>query len=124
MELKELLERLEKAKGPDRELDKALIQYDNRDDIGVCWCPGVCKIPGKVCVAIPLYTSSIDAAVALVEQVLPGWDYGMGSKGWGRVFNQERLVTECKRTIPLALCTALVKAKMAMENPEVVVDYA
>lgn len=65
--LDDLIERLEKAGGPDRELDIALTkqfiagkQYRHPD-------------------LAPPYTTSLDAAVALVERVLPGWGWQVGT---------------------------------------------
>jgi hypothetical protein len=56
-ELQSLLERVKAASGPDRELDRA---FDRRD---------IFPVYGDH----PQYTASIDAALGLVEKVLPGW---------------------------------------------------
>jgi hypothetical protein len=53
-----LIERLEKLTGPDREVDLMIAQVVLGRSIGVA-----------------RFTASIDAAVALVERVLPGWGY-------------------------------------------------
>jgi hypothetical protein len=74
--LSELLAKVQAASGPDRELDiantKALVHgkfYQTPETAGP-------------------YTSSIDAALALVERVLPGWWYHMAK---GRLSPSEPL---------------------------------
>src|SRR5262245_50781771 len=66
--LSELLERVRKAKGPDRELDKALWRHlifdAELDKPGHDWMAQVGK-------TTPAYTASIDSALALVERLLP-----------------------------------------------------
>jgi len=71
--LAELIERLEKADGPDRGLDSevevATGQAKYRDGKGrACYHDGRRD-------RVPHYTASIDAAVALAERVLPGWKW-------------------------------------------------
>jgi len=55
----EIIERLEKADGPDRELDHA---------IDAMLPTGVPRHVWR-----PIYTASLDAAIALVERTLPGY---------------------------------------------------
>lgn len=125
-DLSELRERLEKAEGPCRELDLAicealnLVEVEQDDIIGP---HPVVKLPGKTyCTAAPL-TSSLDAAVALVErqnrlwtmesggapscvyiaQVCSGGDY----PGWHE---------GASTTAALALCTALLRAMEADDD--------
>lgn len=57
-DLAELLVRVKAATGPDREIDRAIERLEHGPDV----------IPFT-----PAYTASIDAALALVERVLPGW---------------------------------------------------
>ncbi|CCQ75078.1 hypothetical protein [Magnetospira sp. QH-2] len=94
--------RLEKATGGNRELDRAL-----RD----AWDPAE---QGD-----PPYTESVDACLALVKKVLPGWHWhvGWGASGFlpyamisrdGREFHADG------PTVPLALLRAVVKA---LEEP-------
>lgn len=98
LDLTALLERVRNAAGPDRELDCRLshhfdqkgIWYGTGDDSR--WAP-VATVDGwdepkwasmKDEYVSPLmkhYTASIDAAVALVERVLPEWQYHMGTCG-------------------------------------------
>jgi len=57
-----LIAQLEKAEGPDRELDGDIWRYAMSSETrGVKFGP------------VPHLTSSIDAAVSLAERVLPGW---------------------------------------------------
>jgi hypothetical protein len=61
MDLSDLIARVEKAEGPDRELDR-----DLADAFGLS--QGKLEHPER-------YSSSIDAAVSLAELVLPGWGW-------------------------------------------------
>lgn len=66
-DLTSLIERLEKAEGPSRELDRAIWEAfgsPSRSD-------GVPEFAGFL--GIAMFSSSIDAAVSLAERVLPGW---------------------------------------------------
>lgn len=86
-DLSELIERVKAATGPDRDLDIALLplwepghdalkSYDDRyqtelrDGVFSVW-----KLDGGYSASIqfPRFTTSIDAALALAERVLPGW---------------------------------------------------
>lgn len=71
-QLRELAERLGKATGPYRELDDII--WDELDS-----CRSGCPIS---------YTSFVDAALALVERLLPGWEWVVGTnvKDGERVF--------------------------------------
>ena len=86
-----LSERLEKAKGADRNLDRAIFdalgfevhEFDPGDgDVSQWrqWADGTRVKDTHV-------TASIDAALALVERVLPGWTVQIfqlrRNKGWG-----------------------------------------
>lgn len=66
----ELAERLEKATGPDRELDyRILMGVHKTDGRGYLWDPHG---------ADHRFTSSIDATVALIHEQLPGWWWKTG----------------------------------------------
>ena len=66
--LTELLARVEAAVGPDRELDLAIgIEFGEADHSGPAY-----HRPFKDWARH--YTASIDAALALVEKMLPGWN--------------------------------------------------
>lgn len=128
-----LLERLEGATGPDRELDFALgktldhvpanAEWQGPEDGSLLLWPGTQEYPGVG--TLPSYTASIDAALALVERVLPGWrpsmqqsragqfDCYLHSKdetGWLRQSHGEAW------TLPLAILIATLKA-LAKSQP-------
>jgi hypothetical protein len=94
-DLNELLERVEKAMGPDRELDgeiaAALRDGDKLPDWAKNWA-GEWRptIQGSVVLmqnsgepgphfSSSKYTASIDAALALVERKLPGWHWSVSN---------------------------------------------
>ena len=80
--LGDLLERLEAATGPDREIDKAVMlaigrarEIDPWMFYGpgeTVWCFGDYEHE-SVNPALPYVTASLDAVLALVEEKLPGW---------------------------------------------------
>jgi hypothetical protein len=80
--LKELLERVEKATGPDRDIDFDLAEL--LDEFAFVPTFGMAgnwyKRPVQygLTTDVPAYTASIDAAVALVGKVLPGWSWVVG----------------------------------------------
>lgn len=87
-ELSELIERVEKATGADRELDRDLhealtgecVHRHTREEY--CWDNIViCNDCGKEHPSQkwPWYTASLDAVVALVEKQRPGWACGVDS---------------------------------------------
>jgi hypothetical protein len=88
--LRELLARVESAAGPDRELDYAIhdIQmggwlqehgYERSKD-GDGYVTDTPPVEGTSrCCGPEEFTSSIDAAVALCERVLPGWWWKVGT---------------------------------------------
>lgn len=85
MTLSDLIARVEAATGPDRETD------------GMIWCAAndyqFLEWDGDGCRYravsdgwfdshhIPSYTASLDAAIGLVERVLPGWVWNVSSTG-------------------------------------------
>lgn len=111
MELKELIERVKAATGPDRELD---------EDIRIHFDPvgSVFYSESKA------YTGSIDAALALVERCLPGWTVARMSQGDNRLWTvelREGFLTSYGKvviqpdhwqgtTLPLAIILALLTA--------------
>lgn len=90
--LRGLIARLEKLEGPDREIDGLLFGWlHNTEPCGTFMCGFVEEkfqfrhpddspegryrawyVSGD---DVPAYTESLDAAVALVERVLPGWSW-------------------------------------------------
>lgn len=101
----DLIERLEKAEGPDREVDAEIciaLQYGGLNSDGASnvrtdpdWEGDLLfEIEGdahpECCSPIPALTSSLDAAIALIERVLPGWFWRAGKtslfpNGWAYV---------------------------------------
>jgi len=74
--LKELIDRVERASGPDREIDKAIAIFVEWTATG--------KEPPETgtpdywysdAFGMPAYTASIDAALSLVERFRPGWHW-------------------------------------------------
>ena len=89
-DLSSLIARLEKAEGPSRDLD-AYIHFRDRVSriekiaaakTGHINIQGSDFSGGTVLLGenVPVYTSSIDAAVSLATRVLPGWGWGVESK--------------------------------------------
>lgn len=133
--LQGLLERVEGAGGPDRELDADLmIQFEAPGSVKVKqktggWTTahpkyakgamnymivGKTKYPDQ-------YTSSVDAALALVERVLPEWQVYMEvlrpANGGCRASVEPNLASGWRRgaTLPLAILSALLRALIAKD---------
>jgi hypothetical protein len=143
MSLHELLERVKAASGPDRELDAAIHMAVLPDDFASkimrgdyathSWRLG----SGGVSYVSPnsggtsggshpvaAYTASIDAAVALIERVLPGCEWDVSTASGGRAGYEVEIVrphggawTRPGPTPPLALIAALLEAKIAEDKP-------
>lgn len=121
--MRDLIERLEKAKGADRELDFAIasacgfdvrLEGSNRTDQSKIFNAYDCnnkRISSK-------FTSSIDAAVALVERALPGWTWTLDSASSTATLWKDDEASEATHQVPgatpaIALCIALLRAKEA-----------
>jgi hypothetical protein len=86
--LRDLKERVGKATGPDRELDGALEVQVRRfeayaaglnDETRAKWKHNVGTVfDGNTGYSAALHSASIDASLALVERVLPGWVWHVG----------------------------------------------
>ena len=135
-DLDALLERLEKATGPDRELDEAIMALfytlDERhigttegwDDDPDSFKPVKDRVwvdPATdkwVSTAAFHFTASIDAALALVERVLPGWMHANGNCGeqnmpWACITEPDEPCRDFSAgapTEPLAILIALLRA--------------
>lgn len=141
--LRSLLERCEKASGPDRELDAdlavAMGHFDYRLRYGLEDCRivrgriidanqvevGVVGKGGLLFIDdLPKFTASLDAAVALIEKALPGWDWrgqSMGSDGcfaevWWHGWRDDTVIHAEAKSPTLALLSALLKALIAREE--------
>ena len=87
----EIIERLEKAEGFDRDIDADIyIEFNipaervgRLDRLGGCvgWWPK--DAPYESAVDVPRYTASLDAAIALVERTLPGWRFAIERRANG-----------------------------------------
>lgn len=135
----EIIERLEKLTGPDRELDRAIMAiaylWERRHIGAACWDDGhdTCCPGGKHIDDVWVdpttdkwvtnardgfnFTASLDAAVALVEKMLPGWGFYLRSDkeghGCGLVYPDAFRVTPCHcrgATPPIAMLLALFRA--------------
>ena len=97
----ELIAALKSAKGPDRELDKAVWRQFH--------APGM--EPGST-IHFPKYTASIDAAVALIERVRPETLWAVYSGGEAEVDDETGTATVGARaaTPAIALCIALLES--------------
>ncbi|MGX5719875.1 hypothetical protein [Shinella zoogloeoides] len=102
-DLSSLIARLEKAEGPDRELDRDIaltvdgFVYEKRGKDAKPWFYHSTIGGRRQLISpynserLPAYTSSIDAAVSLAERVLPGrsvmmgWRQSSETKPWARV---------------------------------------
>ena len=121
--LEGLLEMVRMATGPDRKLDSALMRYvvwvrANDEEIAHALAEDDLKPFTQRrhdADAVPRLTGSLDAAVALVETVLPGahWDVQAGGCAWIRVDDADIGDAWNLATPALALCAALLTAILA-----------
>lgn len=134
-ELEELLERVKKATGPgDKALryidchmwviaqggDARMVVCDSSEQdfiwergIDGLWIRSVVKFR-----SVPKYTASIDAALALVERVLPGWQYNI-MDGYCELRHPtfpSKDVSAFGATTPLAIVAATLSALIAQEK--------
>ncbi len=103
-QLAKLLAQVRSVTGADRALDAAVVACFGAE-------PDEEEDP-------PHYTASTDLCIALVHRVMPGWHWhvGYGPKGilpYATVSSGERLYEAIAGTVPLALLSALVQARMA-----------
>lgn len=109
-DLSDLIERVRKAEGPDRELDRAIGSLAGASETTFPQYE-----PDGV---MPRYTGSIDAITALIAAKLPGWlvtmEFGEGKPCAMMLrpgFEDGRhVIIESAATLPLALCLALLVA--------------
>lgn len=114
-----LIERLEAAGGGSRELDAEIARlfggqaiarfgdWDCREDGTGIWRP------------LPRYSSSLDAALALAERVLPGYCVGVcqaDQTSWGAWIGARPAFARRYSTAPLALVIAILKARATLEQ--------
>lgn len=128
MTLSDLIERLEKATGPDREMDEDIVRALYPDCIIQIYVVGdedktvfhaEPLVPNKS--YVPLYTSSIDAALTLVPEGY-GWSlYGGFSPNrpcacLSDTGRSDDLVDAFGATPAIAICIASLKARAAIKE--------
>lgn len=131
--LQDLIARLEKAETADREIDCAIAisvlgywlqdrghgvtEYCRKDAEGNTSC-------GTSVVMVRPYTASLDAAVGLVERVLPGWGvyFRRDKDGCGGGLTYPEYTFVCHHavaaTLPLTICLALLRALSSQQGGE------
>jgi hypothetical protein len=129
----DLLTALQSAERGSRELDaKIAVYFGDRGAVSIVendprtsifsHQPGWCRNDENVSIRAGDYTTSIDAALALVERVLPGWWPSVAQVGPGKwsadIYDPSdtRSLSPTHAPIPpLALVIALVRAKEARD---------
>jgi hypothetical protein len=124
-----LLERVKAATGPDREMDRSIWRHFNPLPAGrasdVVLPPGFGQ--GALNDALdptPVLTASTDAALGLVERLMPGWRFAMYTDGEGKgpccraMRGDEPVKANCHAsTLPLAILAALLTASTPSSAP-------
>lgn len=113
--MRDLIDRLEKATGPDRELDEAIACASDPGSHCAIYCIGddspvwFRTKGGKI--DLPYFTASLDAAMTLVPDGRH-WFVGSVIDGSGFVSHLDQQGKSSKATIPaIALCIAALKAR-------------
>lgn len=130
--LDDLISRVEKAAGPDREIDGEVMRLTDPQNWAKA-CHRASMPSGAPEATIlreapwyaPQYTASLDAVVALVERELPDWDWGVETAQatnvvlyTGYVAQKMRLGPEAYGPTPtLALLLAFLRAKASGQHP-------
>jgi hypothetical protein len=118
-----LITRLEEAAEGSRELDAAIWYAVHEPDVDY---PGIrteqteqgprevltCELGSKWADDVGHVTTSLDAALALAERVLPGWDFIVGRTNGGLTIHAQVGPGEMQfgNTPALALCAAILRA--------------
>ena len=141
--MRDLIERVEKATGPDRELDIAIFEAAHPKGTltgsGWLWTRREIAPAGLVWYwldrkkltqpdFVENYTASIDAALALVEKVLPGWrrqffERSDGSGWTARLISPTRDMVSTDElkacpSAPLAILLALLRSIQKQDNED------
>lgn len=137
-DLRGLIERVEKATGPDREIDGDLHEmaygewlrkhgYVSQGETG--YFSPTPPVQGAGHVRAPEhYTDSVDAALALVEKMRPGWRLSLGGSGdaWQALIHENIVPHKSAdfgesgsqtRPLPLAIILALLRSLDSPEKP-------
>jgi hypothetical protein len=83
----DLIERLEKLEGPDSKANVEIHRACGQPFVMEYWSESD-TTPSENLSMVPRYTASLDAAVALVGRVLPGWQWRV-SAYQGEVFQRD-----------------------------------
>lgn len=133
-----LLERVEKATGPDRVLDAHLMcavngyvmheDSDPAEGIFAFWSGEPWKSECSNCTSWAEVTASIDAALALVQEKLPGWFVSLDFNGrnignFARVYNdglvhEPSFTSTGNKPIELLALAALLEALIAQAKEQ------
>lgn len=133
MSLEELLKRVDESSGPDWELDGLLygmarnltprdtfitidnFQFVHPDDDAKSYYVAICMVPA--------YTASLDSALALVEEKLPGWRWTRALDGqitlWmpaGTTLSAQRGRQPLLATDALTMTGALLRALISQKD--------
>ncbi|MBO6901419.1 MAG: hypothetical protein JJ864_08735 [Rhizobiaceae bacterium] len=117
MDRSELIERLERLDGPDREVDAALaIHFDEphgyREDVHI-----ESRSYTIIDEQAKRYTQSIDAAVALVEKVKPGWKNRFLKAGAGGTGSHGSQARDTKRPLQITCVNGNRTALPTAQSP-------
>ena len=126
--LEQLLDRVVKATGADREIDLAIsILFPPHGEArkvsnalaGTYWYDNEFSSGSRLATG---YTSSVDADIALIERVLPGWQINMHHYGEGSTIAEASIGNRATAkpinapTLPLALVAAALSALIVKEK--------
>ena len=128
-----LIERLEAGGEGSRELDAEIAVWsayrgavcivDAREESIFRHQPGWCRDANDISILAPNYTTSLDAALALAERVLPDltkinvWTYVRGKHHHCEIETDEDEFDALNASTPaLALCIAILKARATQEQ--------
>lgn len=125
--LSALLKRVEEATGPDRELDLEICRALDPEQFEHERNQARLRALGPDEILSPTYTSSLDAALALVEKELPGWrlrletgsDYSSASFAYGWGGRAKSTGTEERSDSNAALCiiASFLRFKITEQAP-------
>jgi hypothetical protein len=118
--LKELLERVRKAEGPDRKIDLAVCEGLKRPLLWGGDIEGLGSQP---------YTASLDACLALMAEVLPGWHWyascgpngghvEIDQNGDEGVTGRDYVSPGNRRPLPLALLDCILQALLSQDQSD------
>lgn len=137
-DLSELIERVEKATGPDRELDTCLwlkftpgatrrVVHVKHAHSPAEWDIDETREASGQLITVPAYTASLDAALALADRVLPGC-WWMAAKGRLRAseplygarlfFGTDEAIGEAEHEQSAALAIVLALLKALSQEPQ------